>query len=147
MASMSAREDARLVYQAFVDKEIAYLQRGLEEIEKQLSLSTKEGQADGVLPYEASASALARGESVREPDSLRITEVPERFHPTSENSANIADDLDTADKSVEYFGHSPEPHEPTKVLGWLLVGFAGFCVYVLGATIFKFWPVIVRTLR
>jgi hypothetical protein len=42
---------------------------------------------------------------------------------------------------------APEPHEPTKVLGWLLVGFAGFCVYVLGATIFKFWPVIVRTLR
>jgi hypothetical protein len=42
---------------------------------------------------------------------------------------------------------APEPHEPTKVLGWLLVGFAGFCVYVLGATIFKFWPVIVRNLR
>jgi hypothetical protein len=140
---MSAREDARLVYQAFVDKEIAYLQRGLEEVERQLSLGNREGQAGGV-PYEASASA-ERSES-DDSGSLRITEVPERFHLQPESKREVLGN-GSADKSVEYFGRSPEPHEPTKVLGWLLVGFAGFCVYVLGATIFKFWPVIVRTLR
>jgi hypothetical protein len=83
------------------------------------------------------------GESV---SSLRITEVPD-----SCSGAGLMNALprNGEQRGLTAAGNfpAPEPHEPTKVLGWLLVGFAGFCVYVLGATIFKFWPVIVRTLR
>jgi hypothetical protein len=108
-----------------------------------VSLRDREGQAGGVPQLLRASAPAERGESV---SSLRITEVPERFHQQPESKRELPGTT-SADKSVEYFGHAPEPHEPTKVLGWLLVGFAGFCVYVLGATIFKFWPVIVRTLR
>jgi hypothetical protein len=143
---MSAREDARLVYQAFVDKEIAYLQRGLEEIEKQLSLSDREGQAGGVPQLlRASAPANSCGGVEGHAELSRSNAcTPLRESALNKGTASSGYQAPPAGLRIT---EAPEPHEPTKVLGWLLVGFAGFCVYVLGATIFKFWPVIVRTLR
>jgi hypothetical protein len=122
------------------------------------SLSTKEGQAGGVPNFrQASASANSCGGVEGHAGSADLGASAVLSDTSSSHDRLVA--RNTASRIVgpksEYqaspaglrITEAPEPHEPTKVLGWLLVGFAGFCVYVLGATIFKFWDVIVRTLR
>jgi hypothetical protein len=93
-----------------------------------------EGHAQGL-------STLGESGHVHPCPAPRRSEENERLMHTRHSSENQASPAGIR------ITEAPEPHEPTKVLGWLLVGFAGFCVYVLGATIFKFWPVIVRTLK
>src|SRR2546430_1442775 len=107
---MSAREDAKQVYQCYIDREVERILVGLNEV--RVSLSNEEGQAGGLrLPPSAPATNSCSGAGL-------MNALPRN----GEQRGLTAAGRFTA----------PEPHEPTKVFGWLLVGLFAYCAFVLG---------------